>query len=124
MDADRDDAGGMLPALCDVCGAVITDHSEVHARVPDSSVVHPDDPELDGWRPLTACSAAHLAELRDEYERRPYIDEEQWAGKMSRALDRHPDGLTFEQMAAITGLTRGQLDRAFAWHNLRVRRNG
>ncbi|WP_127353760.1 hypothetical protein [Actinacidiphila soli] len=110
------------PELCDSCAAVIYDGTEVHAVVPDSSVIHATDAHQDGKRLLTACCAEHLAELQDEYRRRPFVAEEQWAGKVGRALDAHPTGISVDEMLEDTGLTSEQVDRGLAWNNDRLRR--
>lgn len=103
------------PELCDACGMVITDDSALYGLAPDSSRTHPVDPTLDGQRILTACSPEHLADLQREYAARPFIDEELWAGKITRALGEGP--LKPFALAKATGLTLGQIHRAVAWRN-------
>ncbi|MGV9253847.1 hypothetical protein [Streptomyces sp. NPDC003697] len=103
--------------LCDLCGATFPADGAVTSRVPDSSAVHPTDERSDGIRLLTACGDAHLAVLREVYGRRPFVQEELWAGKITRALTSGPSALTVEQLACRTGLHEPQLRRAVAWHN-------
>ncbi|MGP3950796.1 hypothetical protein [Streptomyces sp. 7N604] len=121
-DDGEPDEDELLPELCDLCGVTISNGSEVHALVPDSSVIHARDPDLDGQRFLTACSPRHLEELQEQYRRRPFVNEEQWAGRISRALGHHPEGLGQEQLAAETGLSPLQIQRALAWQRERFRR--
>ncbi|MFI9270947.1 hypothetical protein ACIGXM_09595 [Kitasatospora sp. NPDC052896] len=116
-DMDPDD----LPELCDKCGTVITEDDELYALVPDSSALHEDDPRLDGKRVLTACSIDHLGDLVEEYRRRPYLDEEQWAGKVCRVLEEQDGEVSLETLALATGLSEQQVDRGVAWHNARAR---
>ena len=58
MNADH---GGPEPELCDLCGLVIIDDSQVYALVPDA--VAP----LGERRLITACGEDHLEELRRGY---------------------------------------------------------
>ncbi|MFF6776448.1 hypothetical protein ACFY8W_23195 [Streptomyces sp. NPDC012637] len=44
------DEGEVLPELCDLCGTVIRDSEEWDALVPDSSVIHSENPKFDGKR--------------------------------------------------------------------------
>ncbi|MCW2874706.1 MAG: hypothetical protein JWL99_6026 [Streptomyces oryziradicis] len=70
----------------------ISDGSELYAFAPDSSLTHPFDPKFDGKLRLTACSAEHMTQLQEDYKHRPFIEEEQWAGKMGRVFDSIPKG--------------------------------
>ncbi|MFB7836136.1 hypothetical protein [Streptomyces sp. NPDC056056] len=106
------------PELCDQCGAVIDDGSELYAVVPDSSVVHARDPMLDGRRMIVACSREHQRDLEEQYRRRPFTDAELWAGKIYRAMDEHPDGMSEEKLAEETGLTPAQIELGALWQNL------
>ncbi|MEU6807806.1 hypothetical protein ABZ920_02055 [Streptomyces sp. NPDC046831] len=103
--------------LCDLCAATFPAGEAVIAHVPDFSAVHPVDERSDGIRLLTACGDAHLAVLRELYRRRPFVQEELWAGKITRALTSGAPALTVEQLACRTGLHEPQLRRAVAWHN-------
>ncbi|GIG56700.1 hypothetical protein Lfu02_10720 [Longispora fulva] len=104
--------------LCDVCGRVITDGSQRYALVPDSSAVHESTSRFDGSRLLTGCDAAHLASLVREYERRPYVAAELWAGQITRALHAaSPASLTVAQLGEATGLSAEQIEAAVAWNN-------
>ncbi|MFJ8677530.1 hypothetical protein [Streptomyces sp. NPDC093589] len=111
---------GAPAALCDLCGVSVVDGEQAHAVVPDSSAVHPRHPERDGQRPLTACTLGHLADLKQEYRLRPFVDAELWAGQIDRVLDAHPDGVETERLAELTGLSLLQVDAAIAWHNQRL----
>ncbi|MFE3187125.1 hypothetical protein ACFXKR_40765 [Streptomyces violascens] len=86
------------PELCDRCGAVIDDDSELYAVVRDSSVVHARDPKLDGGRMIVACSREHLRDLREQYRKLPFVDAELWSGKIYRAMDQHPAGMSEEEL--------------------------
>lgn len=117
MDGSRDE-DEVAPELCDLCGTVITDGSEVYARVRDSSAIHAHDARYDGERLVVACSREHGAELRRQYRERPFVDAELWAGKIARAMLAHPQGMSAEALAAETGLGPGQIERAVLWNNL------
>ncbi|MFE3110593.1 hypothetical protein [Kitasatospora indigofera] len=52
-------------------------------RVPDSSAVATDS-RFDGERLLRAWQ--HLARLAVQYQRRPFVPEELWAGQITRAV--------------------------------------
>jgi hypothetical protein len=110
------------PDLCDLCGTVLWSGSEIRGLVADSSAVHPDDPALDGERALTACSTAHMAELQEQYRRRPFENRELWAGKVSRVLEQHPQGLSRERLVEETGLNLLQIEAGVAWQNQQLRR--
>ncbi|HEY3561794.1 MAG TPA: hypothetical protein VGL05_30220 [Kribbella sp.] len=101
--------------LCFVCGTVISDVSEVYALVPDSSAIHPNAPKMDGQRFVVACTEQHLEQLRERFAARPFTNEELWAGKVLRAFDRVGAQLQPEQLAAATGLSLDQIERAAAW---------
>ncbi|MFJ6752910.1 MULTISPECIES: hypothetical protein [unclassified Streptomyces] len=109
-----------LVALCDLCGATVAEEAQVHAVVADSSAVHPRHPERDGRRPLTACTPSHLADLQQEYRRRPFEKAELWAGQIDRVLDSHPDGIEAEYLVELTGLSLPQIEAAVAWHTQRL----
>ncbi|GAA2355087.1 hypothetical protein [Nonomuraea africana] len=117
MESEKPD----VPQLCGWCGMAIQDGTEVHGVVPDSSVTHASDPACDGQRFLTTCSREHLAALQEHYRRRPFIEEELWAGKIARALDRS-EALTAEQLEEVTGLRREQIERCVAWLEAQVYR--
>ncbi|MCL3999049.1 hypothetical protein [Streptomyces lavenduligriseus] len=106
------------PELCDRCGAVIDDGSELYAVVRDSSVVHAHDPKLDGGRMIVACSREHLRDLQEQYRQRPFVDAELWAGKIYRAMDEHPAGMSEEELVEATGLTPAQIELGVLWQNL------
>lgn len=96
-----------MAALCDSCGAVIRDGSERYSVVPDSSVIHAVDPAFDGWRLVVACSQAHLQQLHEDYEKRPFVQAEQWAGKVQRA--QRGGELEPWELRVLTELTDAQI---------------
>ncbi|MDR3082508.1 MAG: hypothetical protein LBV60_16555 [Streptomyces sp.] len=118
-DSGEPDAGDeTLPELCDLCGAVVVDSTELYAVVPDSSVVHSFDPQFDGKRMVVGCSREHLAELVGQYEHRPFIDAELWAGKIGRAIETHDGKISPAEIAEETGLTEAQIELGVLWQNL------
>lgn len=52
---------------CELCGASVSDE-RVCGLVADPTVVRPNEPALNGWRLLTACSREHLLELTARYQ--------------------------------------------------------
>ncbi|WP_324788467.1 hypothetical protein [Streptomyces sp. H51] len=109
--------------LCDLCAATFPGSEAVTGYVPDSSAVHPADDWFDGLRRLTACCDAHFDALSRTYRDRPFVQEELWAAKITRALTSGPPVLTTEQLGCRTGLHEPEIRRAVAWHNERLRRN-
>ncbi|MEE1787094.1 hypothetical protein PUR71_29930 [Streptomyces sp. SP17BM10] len=108
--------------LCDLCGQAVPRDDLLSALVPDSSALHVSDPDLDGKRVLTACSVGHLGELIEQYRRRPFVQEEQWAGKVCRALAEYDDEpVPLSMVAALSGLSEAQAERGVEWHNARAR---
>ncbi|MFD4589031.1 hypothetical protein [Streptomyces sp. NPDC058434] len=107
--------GAATATRCDLCDAPTTDERGLCTHVRDSSYLHPDAPQLDGDRPLTACSAEHLTELIKKMRARPFVDEELWAGKVARALAAHPQGLSLYALAMETELTQDQIAQAALW---------
>ncbi|MFF5788442.1 hypothetical protein ACFY8P_26205 [Streptomyces sp. NPDC012693] len=105
----------MIIMRCDLCGTFSTPGSEIHALVADSSAVYGQDPLLDGRRILTACSPTHLSELQRRCRERPFVDVELWANKVTLALQRHPEGLSTQQLAEKTGLTASQVEHGITW---------
>ncbi|WP_410583936.1 hypothetical protein [Amycolatopsis sp. lyj-108] len=110
------------PELCDYCGTVISDETELYAFVPDSSAIHAHDPRLDGKRLVSACTPKHLRAITEQYHQRPFIDAELWAGQVLRAVNANPgkridDALLTE----LTGLTVEQIHAGITWHNERAR---
>ncbi|MFF3911631.1 hypothetical protein ACFYZJ_38170 [Streptomyces sp. NPDC001848] len=111
------------PEICDLCGAVIpTGSIDWYALVRDSSAVHAVESKYDGKRTLVACSREHLAELLEQYKRRPFVDAELWAGKIARVLRRHPEGVSEEDLARDSGLTHVQIQRGVMWQNTEAQR--
>ncbi|MHC3475366.1 hypothetical protein ACYF6T_42810 [Streptomyces sp. 7R007] len=105
--------------LCDVCALTFPRDEAVSGYVPDSSSVHADNDWFDGLRRITACGDAHFAALQAHYQGRPYVAEELWAAKITRALTSGPPVLTMEQLGCRTGLHEPEIRRAIAWHNAR-----
>ncbi|MCZ4101433.1 MULTISPECIES: hypothetical protein [unclassified Streptomyces] len=111
-----------FPDICDLCGQRIGAQGRLDL-VPDSSAVHARDPGKDGKRLIVVCSPEHLTALRDEYRRRPFVAEELWAGKISRALQGRPEDLIGpDTLSAATGLSAEEIDRAVIWKMERIRR--
>lgn len=115
---DVQDEDEVLPELCDLCGTAVSNESEIYALVPDSSAIHAHDPKFDGKRMVVACSREHLAELVEQYKHRPFIDAELWAGKIYRAMEEHPDGISSEALAEETGLDQAQIELGVLWQNM------
>ncbi|MGY5124258.1 hypothetical protein [Streptomyces nigrescens] len=90
--------------------------TQVCSLVPDSSFLHPYDPDLDGLRRLAACGPEHLSKLQQQYRERPFVKEELWAGKIARALRNQPD-LDEEELADVTGLNFLQIERSLTWES-------
>ncbi|GAA2281413.1 hypothetical protein GCM10010145_60370 [Streptomyces ruber] len=103
--------------LCDLCAATFPADEAVREYVPDSSSAHATRDRYDGLRLLTACREEHLEELRETYRRRPFVEEELWAAKITRALTTGPPALTLTQLGCRTGLHAPEIRRAIAWHN-------
>ena len=108
-----------VPELCDLCGVAISNGAAAYSLVPDSSVLHARDPNLDGQRVLVACSPDHLGELQERYRQRPFVNEELWAGKIGRATQDHPFGISEKELVEATGLNLLQIERAVAWQRER-----
>ncbi|MEU6095088.1 hypothetical protein [Streptomyces sp. NPDC047079] len=108
--------------LCDLCAATFPDGDAVRGYVPDSSSAPAGDDWFDGLRLVTACGEAHFQAVRERYRRRPFVAEELWAAKITRALTTGPPVLSLVQLACRTGLHESQIRRAVVWHNERLRR--
>ncbi|WP_045692451.1 hypothetical protein [Streptomyces rubellomurinus] len=119
-----DDRCGGIPELdlCDLCGQAVDGDDLLSALVPDSSALHVSDPALDGKRVLTACGLDHLAELIEQYRHRPFVPEEQWAGKVCRTLAEYDDEpVPLTEVAELSGLSVQQAEQGVEWHNARAR---
>jgi hypothetical protein len=107
------------PELCDLCGVLVTNGTERYAFVPDSSVIHPSDPALDGERLVVACCADHMGRLRVEAAARPFVEAELWARKLLRAVEDAGEagrtGVSVEELRQATGLTGEQIRTAVEW---------
>ncbi|MBN0042841.1 hypothetical protein JS756_01670 [Streptomyces actuosus] len=110
--------------LCDLCGTAFPEAEAVTADVPDSSCAHPAHDGYDGLRRITACGTEHVEVLREEYLRRPFVQEELWAAKIVRAFGSGPPVRGLEELGRRTGLHGPEIRRAIAWHNERLRRIG
>ncbi|MEU2898552.1 hypothetical protein AB0O72_23635 [Streptomyces sp. NPDC088106] len=110
------------PELCDLCGDTFPAGEAVRGYVADSSSAHPTDERHDGLRRVTACCEAHFGMIREEYGRRPFVDEELWAAKISRVMMSGPPAVPMARLACRTGLHEPDIRRAIAWHNERRRR--
>ncbi|MFE2157995.1 hypothetical protein ACFW9M_09280 [Streptomyces lydicus] len=122
-DSDEAVAPEPDPGPCDLCGGPIPPSLQIFSLVPDSSVIHPEDPDQDGQRLLAACSPEHLSDLQQRYRRRPYANEELWSGKIARALRAHPEGLDDEHLVQATGLNFIQIEHALSWESERFLRS-
>lgn len=116
---EREDADTL--DLCDQCGRAVDQDDLLSALVPDSSVVDATDPELDGERVLLACSPEHLSALIEEYRRRPFVPEEQWAAKVCRTLLGHDEPVPLDLIAEQSGLSVPEAEAGVEWHNERAR---
>jgi hypothetical protein len=114
--------GGSTPARdrCGVCGRSVSADG-IREVVPDSSYLHPSDAAQDGQRPLVACDKDHFDEIAASYRERLYVDEELWAGKVSRAVQQAwPGGVWGEELERATGLTGQQIVSAAEWNKART----
>lgn len=109
--------------LCDLCGAAFPEADAVTGYVADSSCAHPRRPWSDGLRRVTGCCADHYEAVREEYRRRPFVQEELWAAKIQRVFARGTRACTLEELGCRTGLDEPEIRRAVAWHNESLRRN-
>ncbi len=107
--------------LCDLCARVFPEAESVTGYVPDSSAAHATNERFDGLRYVVTCSDEHFDVIKDGYAHRPYVEEELWAAKLSRALGSGPPALSMEQLGRRTGLREPQIRAAVAWHNERLR---
>ncbi|HWC84364.1 MAG TPA: hypothetical protein VG756_30780 [Pseudonocardiaceae bacterium] len=90
------------------------------ALVPDSSVIHPEDPSFDGKREVHACGPAHLDELI-QGARKQWSDEQLWFGRLARASTM--PGMRVVSLRRVgdrARLTEEALDRALAWNARRA----
>jgi hypothetical protein len=63
--SDSEDSGEVPPELCQLCGVIISNGSQVRAVVRGSSAIHAMEPNLDGQRLVTACSNGYHATLQE-----------------------------------------------------------
>ncbi|MFC7344499.1 hypothetical protein [Saccharopolyspora griseoalba] len=108
--------------LCDWCGTVITDGSELYSFARDSSVIHSRNPRFDGHRFLTACGHEHMQQLIEQYHQRLFVEAELWAGKIERAIKQHPgQRIDDATLVELTGLTVDQIHQGIDYQNKQVR---
>ncbi|MFG3120103.1 hypothetical protein ACGF4C_37830 [Streptomyces sp. NPDC048197] len=105
--------------LCDLCAATFAESEAVRGYVPDSSSVSSTNDWFDGLRRITACGSEHFAVVKALYTHRPFVQEELWAAKITRALAAGPPVLSVAELACRTGLHEPEIGRAIAWHNER-----
>ena len=117
-DSDGPAADVPHPAVCDLCRTPLGSASEIFSVVPDSSFLHPCDPDRDGLRRVAACSPEHLGEIQQHYRRRPFVKQELWAGKIARALTSQPD-LDEQALVEATGLNLIQIQNSLVWESER-----
>lgn len=109
--------------LCAHCGLPVTAGQQVFGLVPDTSVLHPTEPDLDGVRQLIACCKEHLNLVRCVYMSRPFVKEELWAAKIARVLRAHPAGVSEEQLTEESGLSIIQIEHTLAWQTTQFLRD-
>ncbi|WP_217139780.1 hypothetical protein [Streptomyces sp. AC627_RSS907] len=107
--------------LCDLCARVFPKDESVSGYVPDSSAAHTTNEWFDGLRLITACCDDHFDAIKKDYADRPFVQEELWAAKLTRALTTGPPALSMDQLGCRTGLQEPQIRAAIAWHNERMR---
>ncbi|CAL9272208.1 MULTISPECIES: hypothetical protein [Streptomyces] len=107
--------------LCDLCARVFPEDRSVRGYVPDSSAARVAHEWCDGLRLITACCDEHFDVIKDGYAHRPFVEEELWAAKLTRALTSGPSELSMDQLGCRTGLQEPQIRAAIAWHNERMR---
>jgi hypothetical protein len=86
------------------------------ALLPDSSVIHPDDPSQDGRRMVVTCGAEHLDQLIVS-ARRDWVDEQLWFGRLCRASMK--PGMRHAELSRLglhARLSAGELRRALEWN--------
>ena len=121
MDSNDPSDAAPIPLLCDWCGTALGEDEALHAYVEDSSRIHARNPRYDGRRPVMTCSQEHLRHLHSAYAKRPFIEEELWAGKLDRAfLQADTAGLPLADLTRITELTEDQIALAIRWRNSNV----
>ncbi|MGW7268290.1 hypothetical protein [Streptomyces sp. NPDC054842] len=114
------DEGEPSSDICAQCGVPLGPNEGRIVGVPDSSFVSPLTPQLDGKRILLVCSAEHGQLMYEEYQRRPFIEEQLWEIRLTQGmrtidLRQWPDGVTAEALAQASGLTPEQVERAVMW---------
>lgn len=67
---------------------------------------------------VVGCTKEHLADLVEQYKRRPFIEAELWAGKIARALQKYEGRINEEDLAEETGLTPDQIEAGVTWQNI------
>lgn len=94
---------------CGWCGVPRSD------LTPGTTMIHADDAGIAGHRVLTACNDQHLTALRDHYRRRPFVHEELWMGRLTRAMNSpggHAASASSTVQAAASASSGAKLDRS------------
>lgn len=119
--------GGGVDDYCDYCGEYVAERASWHGRAPDSSYLDPRDRWQDGWRPLVACSDAHLRAAVSTLRARPFVEAELWAERLVRIRTSHPRGIGLADLERESRLTSGQVVEAALWagrRHTRYRKEG
>jgi hypothetical protein len=99
---------------CGLCRRPIIAGRAQYVVLRDSSVIHPDDPILDGRRVVAACTSEHVDALRAAVP--PWCDEQLWCGQLARVQQAHHGApLPLPTLARRAGMSLGQAQRALAW---------
>lgn len=101
----------MVQETCAACGRV--GRWSLLASVPDSS-------RVDGYRRVSVCSPAHLADVQRLYAARPWSLEETWMARIRLTLHGADQPLSRHELACAAGLEPDQVDRAFGWYRRRL----
>ena len=101
---------------CGLCGRPVSADRGQSALLPDSSMIHECDPEMDGTRVAVACCGEHM----DRLVLRAFAmwqDGQFWFGRLCRA-SRSPVlcDASVVQLAEHTQLAAAELRAALAWN--------
>jgi hypothetical protein len=99
---------------CGLCQQPIFAGRAQYVVLRDSSVIHPDDPSMDGRRVLAACTSNHVDALRAAAP--AWCDEQLWSGQLARVQQTHRTApAPLPTLARRAGLSLEQAQRAMAW---------
>ena len=100
---------------CGLCQRPIIAGRAQYVVLRDSTVIHPEDPSMDGRRVVAACTSEHVDALQAAAPR--WCDEQLWFGQLTRAQQRSHSGspLPLPTAARRAGLSIEQAQRALAW---------